>query len=143
MPRIVCISDTHGLHARIIVPAGDILIHAGDGTNLGREIEVVDFLQWLEAQPHPAKVMIAGNHDFLFEKSPDRAAQLLQQHAPSVTYLNDSGATIAGLKIWGSPVQPWFLDWAFNRQRGSEIQWHWDSRGADSNMISFLLTPKY
>jgi len=28
--RIVCLSDTHGRHARLSVPDGDILIHAGD-----------------------------------------------------------------------------------------------------------------
>jgi Icc-related predicted phosphoesterase len=33
---------------------------------------------------------------------------------------------IEGLNIWGSPVQPWFYDWAFNRKRGSEIKKHWD-----------------
>lgn len=28
--RIVCISDTHGHHARLRFPDGDILIHADD-----------------------------------------------------------------------------------------------------------------
>ena len=28
--RIVCISDTHGQHAKLSVPVGDVLIHAGD-----------------------------------------------------------------------------------------------------------------
>jgi hypothetical protein len=27
---IVCISDTHELHREVEVPAGDLLIHAGD-----------------------------------------------------------------------------------------------------------------
>ena len=36
MVRFVCISDTHGMHERIpCVPAGDVLIHAGDITNTG------------------------------------------------------------------------------------------------------------
>ena len=30
--RIVLISDTHGLHRQLDVPAGDLLIHAGDFT---------------------------------------------------------------------------------------------------------------
>jgi predicted phosphodiesterase len=33
--RIVCISDTHGQHAKLSVPAGDVLIHAGDFMALG------------------------------------------------------------------------------------------------------------
>lgn len=43
-----------------------------------------------------------------------------------VVYLNDSSVEIEGIKIWGSPITPWFNDWAFNRDRGSEIKKHWD-----------------
>ncbi len=35
MPRIVCLSDTHNFHERIVVLDGDILIHAGDATIRG------------------------------------------------------------------------------------------------------------
>ena len=135
MTRLVCIADTHNRHARLTLPPGDVLVHAGDCTSTGTEEEVVDFLRWMQAQPHPAKVMIAGNHDHWFEESPDRVDWLLQRHAPSVTYLEDSGATVAGLKFWGSPVQPWFWDWAFNRRRGPEIQWHWDQIPSDTQVL--------
>ena len=124
--QIVCISDTHGRHESVVVPNGDILVHSGDCTNKGLAHEVAEFLTWLEGQPHPAKVLIAGNHDFLFEQEPKQAERLLRELAPSVAYLNDSGVAVAGLKFWGSPVQPWFYDWAFNRHRGAEIQGHWD-----------------
>ena len=30
-----------------------------------------------------------------------------------------------GLRIWGSPWQPWFHDWAFNLRRGPEIDAKW------------------
>ncbi len=33
--KVVCISDTHNQHKDISVPAGDVLIHAGDGTGTG------------------------------------------------------------------------------------------------------------
>ena len=33
--KIVCISDTHNLHRGLDLPAGDILIHAGDFTKFG------------------------------------------------------------------------------------------------------------
>ncbi len=33
--RIVCISDTHSMHREIVVPDGDMLIHAGDLTMKG------------------------------------------------------------------------------------------------------------
>ena len=46
--RIVCISDTHGQHAKLSVPAGDVLIHAGDFMAFGdKPKEIVDFNHWL------------------------------------------------------------------------------------------------
>ncbi|MFN0203866.1 MAG: metallophosphoesterase, partial [Bacteroidia bacterium] len=69
------------------------------------------------------KVMIAGNHDFFFEKY---SVYDVQAEIPdNVIYLNDSGCQIEGINIWGSPIQPWFFDWAFNRKRGEEIRKHW------------------
>ena len=48
--RIVCISDTHGLHNRITnpIPKGDVLVHAGDCTNRGREKEIEEFVYWYQ-----------------------------------------------------------------------------------------------
>lgn len=40
-------------------------------------------------------------------------------------YLENSGVEVAGLRIWGSPITPWFFDWAFNRQRGADIRRYW------------------
>jgi Icc-related predicted phosphoesterase len=130
--RIALISDSHGKHDGLVLPEADILIHAGDFSQRGRLNEVQDFMQWLDRQPHPHKVLIAGNHDFLAEKEPDLFQSLIP---PSVTYLNDSGVEIGGLKIWGSPIQPWFYDWAFNRQRGAEIRKHWDLIPADTDIL--------
>lgn len=28
--------------------------------------------------------------------------------------------------MWGSPVTPWFHDWAWNRMRGEDIKKHWN-----------------
>merc|ERR1712137_542435 len=84
--RVVCISDTHGLHERrpintemsagkdkppkygpIDVPPGDILIHAGDFTNTGLITEVEDFNHFLGKLPHKHKIVIAGNHDLTLD----------------------------------------------------------------------------
>lgn len=119
--RLVLLSDTHGRHAELDVPAGDVLVHAGDFTSRGREREVADFGAWLAAQPHPHKVVVAGNHDFLFEREPQRARELLGD----VVYLQDAGAELAGLSFWGSPWQPWFHDWAFNLERGAPLAAVW------------------
>ncbi|GGR29313.1 metallophosphatase domain-containing protein [Deinococcus ruber] len=119
--NIVCISDTHKQHARLRVPAGDVLVHAGDVSLRGTAAEIQDFLTWFAAQPHRHKVFIAGNHDFLFEQHPAQARAMIPE---GVHYLEDSGVTLGGVRFWGSPVTPWFYDWAFNR-REDEIRPHW------------------
>ena len=52
-----------------------------------------------------------------------------------IIYLNDSGIEIEGTKFWGSPIQPWFHDWAFNRVRGEEIKRHWDLIPMDTDVL--------
>jgi hypothetical protein len=49
-------------------------------------------------------------------------ARALIQHA---TYLEDSEVVIEGLRIWGSPWQPAFFDWAFNLPRGPALRAKW------------------
>ena len=122
--KIVAISDTHGLHTQVKVPDGDILIHTGDVSSQGKEFEIILFLNWFRDLPHKHKVFIAGNHDFYFERTP--VSDVNKIIPDNVIYLNDSGVTVEGIRIWGSPIQPWFYDWAFNRQRGAEIKKHWD-----------------
>lgn len=129
--RLVCISDTHGRHRELALPAGDLLLHAGDFSKRGTPAEIQDFNAWLAELPHPHKVVIAGNHDFLFEREPEQARALLT----AAIYLEDSGVDIAGLKIWGSPVSPRFFDWAFNRSRGPEIRSHWAQIPTDTDLL--------
>lgn len=121
MPRVVCLSDTHGRHAELDVPDGDLLVLAGDVTRRGRPDELADLDAWLARLPHPHKVVIAGNHDFLFETDPPRARSLIR----SATYLQDEGVTLCGLRVWGSPWQPAFFDWAFNLPRGDALREVW------------------
>ena len=131
--KIIAISDTHGKHRNLDLPQGDMLIHAGDVSSRGLEDEVLDFLDWYESLDFKYKIFIAGNHDFYFEKEKKEA---IEKVIPSnVIYLNDSGVTIEGIKIWGSPIQPWFFDWAFNRKRGEEIAQHWKFIPDDTNIL--------
>jgi predicted phosphohydrolase len=111
--RIIALSDTHNRHARLDIPDGDVVVHAGDFTNMGTIGEVTDFLAWYSGLLHPHKVLIAGNHDLLFENEPALAYSLLRDH-PGITYLQDAGVEIRGLLFWGSPWQPRFGSWAFN-----------------------------
>lgn len=121
MPRIVAIADTHNEHARLAVPDGDVLIHAGDLTGRGTLPELERVADWLRSLPHPHKVVIAGNHDFGLQRNPVAARALFHD----LTFLEDSEATVAGLRLWGSPWQPWFHDWAFNLRRGPAIDAKW------------------
>jgi len=133
MLNLVLISDTHGLHDQLSLPSGDIILHAGDVSSRGTEKEIIEFLDWFKDLNYQHKIFIPGNHDFFFEKkSPKTIAAIIP---PSVTYLNDSGVEIEGVKIWGSPITPWFFDWAFNRQRGTEIKKHWDLIPSDTDIL--------
>jgi Icc-related predicted phosphoesterase len=119
--RIVAMADTHGFHEALRVPDGEVLIHAGDLTQLGTAEQLEQVAQWLRTLPHRHKVVIAGNHDFLFERHPNEARALFR----GLTYLEDEAAEVEGLRIWGSPWQPRFLDWAFNLDRGTALDAKW------------------
>lgn len=112
----------------------DILCFTGDCSARGKTGEVEDFMEWFNEQPAKEKVMIAGNHDFFFdvdyrnkmkrhswEDYPENEVKDMLAKYPDIHYLDDSGVELFGLNIWGSPVQPAFGRWAFNRQRNTEI----------------------
>ena len=133
--RFVCISDTHNFLADVILPPGDVLLHAGDLTGRGSLSEVERAARDLAALDFKYKIVIAGNHDFAFERDPKNAKRILSQFAPDVTYLQDEAIELNGLKIYGSPWQPWFFDWAFNLERGAEIKKKWDLIPDDTDIL--------
>lgn len=105
--KIVALSDTHNRHDDILVPAGDVLVHAGDFTVNGTLYEVRPFLEWFSSLPHKHKLLIAGNHDRVFQDAPELARSILSEY-PGVTYLEDSGVCLEGsneasVMFWGSP----------------------------------------
>ncbi len=128
--KVVAVSDTHGMHDRVQVPDGDVLLHAGDLTNHGEFEDVISFSNFLGRLPHRHKIVIAGNHDFCFERDP-HAKDLLT----NCIYLQDEEIVIDGVKFYGSPWQPWFYDWAFNLQRGPEIRAKWDLIPLDTGVL--------
>jgi len=142
MPTLVLISDTHTKHYEIDAQLKEIygnhpdaiIVHAGDISYRGRKWEVEEFTEWYSGLPFKHKIMIAGNHDFLFEDSPEAAKDILDRIGPGIIYLNDSGVELEGLKFWGSPVTPWFHDWAFNRVE-EKINEHWDLIPVDTNIL--------
>lgn len=129
--KVVIVSDTHGMHDEIDIPLGDVFIHAGDFTQNGTLEQVEHFNRFLSGLSHPHKIIIAGNHEYCFEQLPEQSQRLLS----SCIYLQDSSIVIDGVKFYGSPWQPWFLDWAFNLERGDEIRRKWDLIESDTNVL--------
>lgn len=160
MPKIVCISDTHtfhryltpkaddplhGLryynkqdHRHLTLPDGDILIHAGDITNVGEPFYLKDFLSWFSALPHKYKIFIAGNHDWCFERFHQYHTEAMEIMAgfPNVTYLHHQPMVIEeyGLKLFGSPYTPFFCDWAFNVRQGKLCN-YWTTIPDDTDIL--------
>jgi Icc-related predicted phosphoesterase len=126
--RLVCMADTHMFHAdfkgETAVPDGDVLVHAGDMGRAGDEDELTEVAAWLASLPHRHKIVVAGNHDFLFEQEPDKARALFSA-ARGFTYLEDSACTIEGVTFYGSPWTPVFYDWAFMLPPGEKLAEKW------------------
>jgi Icc-related predicted phosphoesterase len=117
--RLVCLSDTHNRTDGLVVPDGDLLLHAGDLTGHGKADEIAQAARWLASLPHRHKVVVAGNHDFLLQDRPAEGRALLGR-VPGLVYLEDELVELDGLRIYGTPWQPWFYDWAYNLPRDGE-----------------------
>jgi predicted phosphodiesterase len=136
------------------LPKGDVLIHAGDISNKGGEVDVTNFVYWFQnIEGFDTKIFIAGNHDFCFEKvnQPHHkgdydwlhnlmASENLSQS--NVTYLQDDFIMIESpefsrpIKFYGSPWQPEFYNWAFNLPRlGTELQAKWSFIPEDTDVL--------
>lgn len=121
MTSIVCISD---LHEHLVdIPACDLLLIAGDvsfafkGDLTAKQAFLAgEFKHWLDRVPAQEIVLVAGNHDQSIEAH--GVPEGLRCH-----YLEDAELELFGLRIWGTPWQPWFYDWAFNapRHNGEEF----------------------
>lgn len=136
--KIVCISDTHGIHDKLKIPECDILIHAGDITPNGKYWDCVRFAKWFRDQNQAKhKIFIAGNHDFLFQNksSPLHRDFFYKDLDSSITYLQDSSVTINSFKIYGTPWTPEFFNWAFMKERGKDIAEVWKKIPFDTNIL--------
>ena len=134
--RVVAIADLH--NSQPYIPDGDVLVVAGDLTWEGKLSQVKEVANWFKSLPHQHKVVIAGNHDFCFDKTSKYASQCDDAVKALVdagcTYLLDSSCEINGKKFYGAPWQPWFHNWAFNVQRGQLYQ-HWDKIPHDLDVL--------
>lgn len=156
--RVICISDTH--NATLPLPPGDILIHGGDLTAHGTFDEVQAQLRWLSSQPHPHKIVIAGNHDIILDEACD--AKFLTRNENSaeerkkldwsgIRYLQDEAVTlelavsgpggeqhVRKVKIYGSALTPEFGSWAFQYPSIRDV---WTGRVPDDTDILVVHGP--
>jgi Icc-related predicted phosphoesterase len=136
------------------LPEGDVLIHSGDISNKGGEKDVTNFINWYKnIQGFNTKIFISGNHDFCFEKVnlPHHKGDYDWLHVlmttenlsqSNIVYLEDNTMTLESpefsrpIKIYGSPWQPWFYDWAFNLPRlGEELNAKWAAIPRDTDIL--------
>lgn len=109
--KVVATSDLHGTLPRI--PKCDLLLIAGDVCPVwNHDLFFQDiwlrstFKDWLADQPARKVVGCWGNHDWIGEKDPPVV--------PGITFLTDEMLEFEGYRIWGSPWQRRWYDWAFN-----------------------------
>lgn len=145
--RFVCLSDTHDMADCLLIPPGDVLLHAGDLTMVGLQDEVERFNDLLLSLPHQHKIIIAGNHDLTFDlkyqenlakKFPHISgvdAATIKSSLKNCIYLEDSEVVIGGYKIYGSPWSPTFHNWAFNLDRGPDIAEKWTLIPKDTEIL--------
>lgn len=143
MPRLVLLSDTHTLHARytpfIVEAQADILVHCGDFCRYhGTLDEVGGFAEWCRMLLRKGYVKhivaVAGNHDEVLDatcpatkrgssSNPSLARERLE--AAGVCYLQDRGATVGGLRFYGTPWVEYVGEYGFQ----------WDNRGREEEIF--------
>ncbi|RDW93311.1 metallophosphatase domain-containing protein [Aspergillus mulundensis] len=129
--RFVCVSDTHGYtpsEAGFRLPAGDVLIHAGDLTNQGSASELRKTMAWIVAADFEVKIVIcgqyrllkqgqAGNHDITLDapfynsnstkfqnkhiEIPQECLEIVTNASPSVVFLQHQSALVRLRKAGG------------------------------------------
>ena len=132
--KLVMISDTHNFHNKMIVPSGDVIIHAGDATGMGKEWEIRAFIEWYSKLDFDYKIFVPGNHEVVLEYNYEEWSQWFTD--AGIDILNENLLTVNGMsqydwkeyeyKIYGSPITPQFGNWSYMKARGAEIKKHWD-----------------
>ncbi len=129
--RIVALSDTHTKHRDVKVPAGDVLLFAGDG-EFRCALDLIEFDDWLANLNFSEIVVIAGHHDFFCERHPNEVRKYLKK----AIYLKDEPYVLSnGMTVWGSPMTKTFLNWAFMELEENLGQYHWSKIPKETNIL--------
>jgi Icc-related predicted phosphoesterase len=137
--KICCASDLHGHLPK--VPECDLLLLGGDYCPANKTMQYFwfakTFAPWLkEISDRVPVIGVSGNHDWMFEDFGPEDWPILRW-----TYLQDSGTEFQGLKIWGTPWQPRFYDWAFNMDE-PDLEKRWALIPDDTDIL-LLHGPPY
>jgi len=118
--KILHVSDSHGYHDLLNIPYDiDMIIHSGDFSNFydyNKNLpECLDFLDWYGKLDVKYKLLIAGNHDSVPAISPAYFREICNEK--NIIYLENESIEIEGIKIFGTPIQPTFGNWYFQKAR--------------------------
>lgn len=140
--RIIALSDLHGKWRSITsLPEGDVLVLAGDILSNYSDFKQSDavlqcqelplFDEWIKQFNFKHKLVIAGNHDWMFHLIPAKALKI-----ENFTYLQDSAVIIDGVKFYGYPWVPEFCGWAFmHPRRGKKLKATIDIIDRNTNVL--------
>eukprot|EP01084_Bolivina_argentea_P294659 507077_1 len=147
--KILCISDTHNNEFNITIsdlPYADIIINAGDMTQLGSLNELMYYNRWVAnyIKGHrntKYSIVVAGNRDQTLHphfynsfgykrrgthskktKTKENTTECIEMISKNSIYLQDKMINIFGLNIYGTP---WTsindkTQWAFQAQKGGK-----------------------
>lgn len=131
MKKIVIISDTHTFHNKVILPKGDILIHAGD-LEIRNNLELQIVIDWFESLNFKHIIWVGGNHDFYLEHLHNH--HIAPVFPENIHYLCNTSIEIEGIKFWGSPFSPIFYNWAF-MGNVDELREIWSTIPSDTDIV--------
>ncbi|KAJ5409905.1 uncharacterized protein N7487_004264 [Penicillium crustosum] len=166
--RFVCVSDTHGYtpsEAGFKLPAGDVLIHAGDLTNNGSLKELRKTMDWICKADFEIKIIVGGNHDVTLDPSfyekhgqsfhgqhledshhclklvMESPSVVLLRHEPTVIRLTRADGPNTVFKIFGSPYSQSQGNWAFGYE-SSDAAALWGRIPIDTDIIVTHTPPR-
>ncbi|CAI7573494.1 unnamed protein product [Penicillium glandicola] len=159
--RFVCVSDTHGYtpsEAGFKLPAGDVLIHAGDLTNNGSLKELRRTMDWICKADFEIKIIVGGNHDVTLDPAfyeyhgqsfhgqhledsyhclkiiTESPSVVLLRHEPAVIRLTRADGPNTVFKIFGSPYSQFQENWAFGYE-SSDAAALWGQIPIDTDIV--------
>lgn len=110
--KILATSDIHcnlNRLKKIKYKEADILIVAGDLTNIGLKIELKEVLDKISSFTHiNTKIVVLGNHDSRNHHNKngmteERTYEWCKMNYPEIIFLNNEIVDIGGVKIYGTP----------------------------------------